>query len=292
MDIITEYENGGTKVKIFNDGTKIREIVNSTPPLFPESIDIKITNYCDLGCAYCHESSTTEGKHGDLDKLLDILSCLPKGVECAYGGGNPLSHPNILDFFKKTKERGLINNLTVNQGHVGVYYKTLEYLIKNELVYGIGISITSNQWKYISKLLEISDNIVFHVIAGVNDVSVIDKLRELTPIPKVLILGYKDWGFGVNWRTKEVDDNMKKWYIYLPTMIGKCVLSFDNLGIEQLNIKRFFTKNKWDTFYMGDDFVYTMYIDAVKQEYSPTSRNPLRVKFEEKSLLDFFQNKG
>jgi hypothetical protein len=293
MDILYKYNNGNTIVTMYKDGTKVREYDdNVTPkPIFPESIDIKITDYCDMGCKYCHESSTTKGKHGDLDKLLEIIDVLPSGCEISIGGGNPLSHPNLISFLNRTKEKGIINNLTVNQGHLGVYFDTIKYLLENELIYGLGISVISNQWKYVQELTKLTDNIVFHVIAGVNDIGVIDRIKEFKPIPKILILGYKDWGFGVNWRTEEVDNNIWKWYVNLPHMIGKCIISFDNLAIEQLNVKRFFTKDKWDMFYMGDDFVFTMYIDAVKQEFSPTSRNPMRISFSETNLLDFFKNK-
>lgn len=63
MTIINTYKNGNTSVTLYNDGTKVREYEGTPNIVHPESIDVKITNYCDLGCAYCHESSTTEGKH-------------------------------------------------------------------------------------------------------------------------------------------------------------------------------------------------------------------------------------
>src|ERR1035437_2383469 len=98
IDQIASYKNGNTIVTIFNDGTKIREYNDIPEIIHPESIDIKITNYCDMGCFYCHESSTTNGVHADLDKLLKVINELPAGVELAIGGGNPLSHPNLVDF--------------------------------------------------------------------------------------------------------------------------------------------------------------------------------------------------
>jgi hypothetical protein len=49
-----------------------------------------------------------------------------------------------------------------------------------------------------------------------------------------------------------------------------------------------FTTEGWDKFYMGDDFCFTMYIDAVKQEYAPTSRDANRMSFDEISLTDYF----
>lgn len=287
MKPITKYQNGNTIVTIMTDGTKIREYENIPEILHPESIDIKITDHCDMGCAYCHESSTTKGVHGDLTKLLEVIHELPAGVELAIGGGNPLSHPNLVEFLQVLKAKGIIANLTVNQGHLKPYQDMITYLIKDELVKGVGISITNNNFNYIKPLLSITDNIVYHLIAGVNNVDIVDKLIELGNC-KVLILGYKLFGFGVNYHNKDVDMKLKQWYKKLPTFIGKCTLSFDNLAIEQLKVKRLFTHDGWNKFYMGDDFCFTMYIDAVKQEYAPTSRSNERKSFTECSLLEYF----
>jgi hypothetical protein len=287
MGQIAKYQNGNTTVTIMNDGTKIREYENTAEVLHPESIDVKITDYCDMGCAYCHESSTTKGVHADLDKLLEVISELPAGVELAIGGGNPLSHPHLIEFLQALKAKGIIANLTVNQGHLKTFQDMIIYLIKDELVKGVGISITSNNFNYIKPLLEITDNIVYHIIAGVNKVEVVEKLIELGKC-KVLVLGYKLFGFGVKYHSKEVDSELKRWYKNLPTFLGKCTLSFDNLAIEQLKVKRLFTHEGWNKFYMGDDFCFTMYIDAVKQEYAPTSRSKNRKSFTEYSLTNYF----
>ncbi len=288
MSEIAKYINGNTTVTILNDGTKIREYEDTADIVHPESIDVKITNYCDMGCTYCHESSTTSGVHGDLNKLLEIISELPAGVELAIGGGNPLSHPDLVKFLESLKQKGLIANITVNQGHLKTFQDLLIYLIKEELVKGVGISITNNNFNYIKPLLEITDNVVYHLIAGVNKVEVIDQLIQLGNC-KVLLLGYKYFGFGVNHHSKEVDECIKSWYKNLRNVIEKCSVSFDNLAIEQLKVKRLFTKEGWEQFYMGDDFIFTMYIDAVKQEFAPTSRSSKRKSFNDYSLIEYFK---
>lgn len=287
MEFPVKYQNGNTFVSIHSDGTKVREYSGQPSVAHPESIDVKITDYCDMGCNYCHESSTTSGIHGDLDKLLHILSGLPAGVELAIGGGNPLSHPGLVKFLQKLKTRGIIANLTVNQGHLKTYQGLLTYLIKEELVHGLGISITSNNFTYVKPLLELTRNIVYHLIAGVSKVEVVEKLMELGEC-KVLLLGYKLFGFGVRHHSSVVDSELKRWYKALPGLLGKCTISFDNLAIEQLKVKRLLTHDGWEKFYMGDDFCFTMYIDAVKQEYAPTSRSSDRASFNSFSLIDYF----
>ncbi len=284
---IAQYQNGNTLVSIFEDGTKIREYENIPLIIHPESIDVKITDYCDMGCLYCHESSTTKGTHGDLDKLLEVITDLPAGVELAIGGGNPLSHPDLLDFLTELKKRGIIANLTINQGHLKTFNDLIVYLIKEDLVKGIGISITNNNYNYIKPLLQLTNNIVYHVIAGVNKIEVLENLIGLGKC-KVLILGYKAFGFGIDYLNPEVNINLKEWYKKLPSFLNRCTLSFDNLAIEQLRVKRLFTHEGWSKFYMGDDFCFTMYIDAVKQEFAPTSRSNKRKSFSDYSLLEYF----
>lgn len=287
--MLATYQNGNTTVTILKDGTKIREYEGTPEVIHPESIDVKITDYCDMGCPYCHEGSTVKGNHADLNKLLDVISELPSGVELAIGGGNPLSHPDLILLLQILKEKGFIANITVNQRHLNTFQDMLVYLIKEDLVKGVGISITSNNFTYVKPLLEITDNVVYHLIAGVSKVEIVNDLIALGKC-KVLILGYKKFGLGIDYHTKKVDEELKRWYRYLPGLLGKCTLSFDNLAIEQLKVKRLFTHEGWDKFYMGDDFCFTMYIDAVKQEYAPTSRSKNRKSFSEYSLLDYFRN--
>ena len=91
-NVIASYKNGNTQVTILSDGTKIREFEETPEIEFMESIDVKITNYCDLNCPFCHEQSSVNGKHADIDKLIQLLddANLPRGIELSIGGGKRL----------------------------------------------------------------------------------------------------------------------------------------------------------------------------------------------------------
>lgn len=57
-ELLAKYDNGPVRVKIYDDGTKIREWDETkygyAPKLeFPESFDCKITNVCNMGCPFC-----------------------------------------------------------------------------------------------------------------------------------------------------------------------------------------------------------------------------------------------
>lgn len=292
-NILYSYENGNTTVTILNDGTKIREYESISSILFPESIDLKITNYCDLGCSWCHENSTVDGKHCNIENILNLLSeaNFPKGIELAIGGGNPLAHPDLIQLLYELKNMGFICNITVNQKHLKKYLGLLINLINSDLIKGLGISINSNNYKEIKILKQLTDNIVYHLIIGINPLNEINDLIELGK-PKILLLGYKTFGRGKEFFNENIAKNINHWKTYLPKYIGKCLLSFDNLAIEQLNLKRLFTEEGWKTFYMGDDFTYTMYIDAVNEEYAPTSRSYERVNFNNMALLEYFGSRN
>jgi len=286
-----KYKNGNVDVTILKDGTKIRKFDGDPAIRFPESIDCKITNYCDMNCQYCHEESDVNGKHADLYVLKQHLLDLPSGIEIAIGGGNPLSHPDLVTFLNWLRNRGIIPNLTVNQNHISQYHDLLITLLTNEFIFGLGISITNDNFDVIKDLMKYSNNIVFHLIIGIHDIDILNKFNEL-PYNKTLLLGYKTFGNGVDYYEKKsvlIKNNIDRWYKYLPKYFNTHHFSFDNLAIEQLKIKRYFTEKGWNQFYMGDDFTNTMYIDAVEQQFAPTSRSPERTSFKDISLIEYFQ---
>jgi hypothetical protein len=293
MNLLNEYRNGDYWFSLFDDGTLLKKTVSKNPKCdFPSSIDVKITNYCDLGCSYCHESSTTKGIHGDLNQLIDKLSILPKGIELALGGGNTVSHPDLIPFLEKLNELGFNPNITVNQGHLVSHKDILTHIIKNKLVKGVGISLTSNNYRIIKPYFELTDNIVFHIICGVHTTDVVDTLINHFKTPKILILGYKQFGFGVQYYNDDVKKMISDWYIKLNKYTGKdgLTLSFDNLSIEQLNVKRLFSDEGWDKFFMGEDGTHSMYIDAVKQTFAKTSRSSERTNWNTTNVIDYFKS--
>lgn len=83
------YQNGNYDVKIYSDGTKVRTTEDDEfIAQFPENIDCKITNKCDMGCAFCHENSVVDGLHGNINH--PILSTLHPGQEIACLDGETI----------------------------------------------------------------------------------------------------------------------------------------------------------------------------------------------------------
>lgn len=298
MDLLHSYVNGNTTVELFDDGTKIRTYEGKPNAIHPESIDVKITDYCDAGCNYCHEQSTKAGKHCDMFSLLHQLLLLPAGVEIAIGGGNPLSHPDLLNFLNVIKPRGIVANITINEKHLLPYQDLIIKLASEKLVNGIGISYASKtRLKYLEPIMKVSDNVVFHMIMGINDVNQIEDInsfcKDNNKPCKILVLGYKQYGFGLNYYLKNsfIEQNKYQWFIKLAKFFKQenITLSFDNLAIKQLELKRFFTDEAWDKFFMGNDGEFTCYMDAVKKEFAKSSTSKERVSFNDSNIIDFFK---
>lgn len=298
--ILNTYTNGNHKVTIYSDGTKIKETIDPKADHFtydfPENFDIKITDQCDGGCAYCHENSTVNGKHGDLKALEPMIATLQAGTECAVGGGNALAHPDLVWFLERLKEQGVIANITINQRHLRPYKDLICKIVGDGLVHGIGISLTdasnTDDFAFIDTL---GNNVVIHTIAGI--------LSENDVAPlfgrKILILGYKDLRRGhtlLEKQSEEIQANIK-WLQSLLVRIGSTninpfkVISFDCLGIEQLNPKAMLdiSDARYETLFQGSDTdvkdadgnisCATMYIDVPNMQVARMSTAALDKRY-------------
>ena len=279
---LASYQNGGYLVEVFSDGTKIRAEVDArVPPVMPEQMDLKITDWCDAGCAWCHEKSTVKGQHCDVDRTLALLSKLPAGGEIAIGGGDPLSHPEFERLVRGLRRMGLIPSVTVNGRHFERSRALLEKLTSEGQLFGVGISYHDSipDWDY--------EHTVLHLIAGVNPPSVLNGTKKRL---KVLLLGYKQFGRGKKLfeiRGQQVQDTISAWYRELFVVAQNHHISFDNLAIEQLKPQRVFKDAQtYKQQYMGPEGQFSMYVDAVTETFALSSYSPDR--FEWSNMQDMF----
>lgn len=272
MNLLGVYKNGNFATKIFSDGTKIRETEDDEfIPEFAENMDIKISNYCDMGCKFCHEGSTKNGKHGDVlnQKFIETLHPYQ---EVALGGGDATSHPDLIPFLHKLKDRKVIVNMTVNQQHFEQKQELIKKLVDGKLIYGLGVSLVNPTDEFIS-LIQQYPNAVIHVINGILKPSDVEMLSDKNL--KMLILGYKQLRRGGEWYSEDHENIIIK-QMWLKENLGGIierfkVVSFDNLAIDQLEVKRLMSQEEWDEFYMGDDGSMTYYIDMVEQKFARSS---------------------
>ena len=276
-----KYKNGNHYVYI-NDknGTKIRETIDENAiefiSDFADSVDFKITNKCFNGCAFCHEKSTPDGLEGKVEdwKFLDTLHPY---TEMAIGGGDVLTYDGLYDLLEILKSKHIYANITISQNNI--YNDKIDYLVKNNLVKGIGVSLYGYNENDISRIKSLPNTVV-HLINGVTACEA--SFNQLADKDlKILVLGYKTFGRGVDYikdkansyvydEMKWVEQNIEDY------MTRFKVVSFDNLAVEQLKLKDKLTEEQWKMFYGGDDGTHTFYIDGVNKQFAKSSTSEER----------------
>lgn len=234
----------------------------------------------------CYEGCSKRGRHADIKKFINdknsFLYTLHEGSELALNGNEPL-HPDLELLLNFCKERNILANLTVQENTLIKHKEQIEKLLKDKLIHGIGIS----PCQYSDDLINFCKNYptaVIHTIAGITTMEQYQKLMDQDL--KILILGYKDFGRGITYASKhdgiieklicDLSNNLKDFPNHFK------VVSFDNLAIEQLDVKSILTEKQWETFYRGNDGNHTLYIDLVRETFA---KNSIQPKENRKALL-------
>jgi hypothetical protein len=114
---------------------------------------------------------------------------------------------------------------------------------------------------------------VIHTINGILTKEDVEKLSDFGL--KILILGYKNLGRGISYNkhySQKVADNQNWLNDHLAELPNHFkVVSFDNLAIEQLNVRRILSDEEWDSFYLGDEGTASMYVDLVTGKFGVSS---------------------
>lgn len=287
------WKNGNTTVTIDPDtGTRKIECADDAFKLeFPFNIDIRVSTQCSFGynpktgkaiCDFCHESAIVNGVEADYDVLWSKLECLPAGLELAVGC-NQFSD-KLISFFEKCKHHGFIVNITVNQGHIKRDAAIIKHLIDTNTIKGLGISYRERLKFDVPEFINEYPHTVWHVINGIDNLENVVALANFG-VKKLLILGEKDFGFNAG-RVQIKSYNHVKWFREFHQLFKLFeVVSFDNLGVQQLRVNRF-VKN-WDEVYQHE---HSCYINAAEGYFAPSSRSLQKVDWNMMTLPTFFQS--
>lgn len=283
MKLLGRYKNGNTTCTIFSDGTRICQTEDDEFNYeFPLNIDVTITTKCDGGCPFCYMDCNMNGVHADLNQAW--VDTIHPYTEVAING-NDLSHPGLMDFLVKLRDRNVIVNMTVNQKHFMQHINLLHILTDNNLIKGLGVSLVNPTEEFIAQVKRFP-NAIIHVINGVlmpTDVEVMSN-KGL----KLLILGYKKLRRGEDWYYEDHENIVvKQWWLQdnIKDMITKFdVVSFDNLALKQLpQVRELLTDEEWEEFYAGDDGSCSMFVDMVNKTFARSSTTQLDTS---QSILD------
>lgn len=106
------------------------------------AIEFNLTEHCNLSCTHCdHASPVMPTKFADLKSFtqdVEVLSTALQAREFKFVGGEPLLHPQLLDFLKVAKDTQIANRLVLVTNGV-LLHKAPDELW--ELIDGMWISI-------------------------------------------------------------------------------------------------------------------------------------------------------
>ena len=287
-NILGRYKNGNYNVTIFEDGTKIRETIdpNATEfiPEFAENVDIQLTDKCSQGCSFCYANCTKNGEHGKID--YEFLKHLHPFTEVALNG-NDCDHPDLSELLDLLHKQQIFANITVNQNQFMSNISKLKDWTNKHLIRGIGVSLIKPDEEFFSAIKEF-DNLVVHTVLGVTSFTDYRALSERNA--KVLVLGFKNKGRGVNYKViHNLNENSLEMYGDFLMSLPFKVLSFDNLALEQAHIKESVSEEVWNLHYMGDDGQFTFFINLVNGTFAKNSCVNTSYPIENKSIDDMFK---
>lgn len=186
-DTVWRLFNPDTGNKIYFDFSKDKKPIENYIPKYPELIDLKITDYCNKGCAYCYQNSTPKGKHADLEVIRAFATKCKKYelLEVAIGGGEPTLHPYFYEIVKIFKDRDIVVNIS-----------TRDYALKQGDITAVGFSIDSHKEAMEVLHYNASFKKVFHYIPDLYPVAELERILKICDYKTILLLGVKDTGRG------------------------------------------------------------------------------------------------
>lgn len=265
----------GSKIRISFDDFSVNPVEKS---VYPELIDIKITDNCLFNCKFCYQDSKPDGFHSN--RLMDYVELLKslRIFEVAIGGGEPTRHPHFLDFIKEIVHSGITPNFTT---------RDIEWLKTNitlnlslfKTIGGIGVSITDSNPEVIDrKLNELekiremfgytwpAPEIVIHYVMGLNtEAEMLNFLEKVRASGfGVLLLGRKTNGRGMEGPTHSYDN-----WIQIVKNLNMRVAIDTKLAAEYS--KQLVASKIPAYMFTVSEGKFSMYIDAVNNTIGPSS---------------------
>ena len=149
----------------------------------PETIDIKINEWCDFGCPYCYmNSKKTTKAEMSVERLTQILKSFnPLPYQIAFGGGEPTAHSDFVNVLKETRALNVVPNFTT-AGHL-----FNDKIINAANDYCGGIAVTYHSFKgirwfhdtYVNWRNNFRKQLNVHLIADAGVVENLNALREI-----------------------------------------------------------------------------------------------------------------
>lgn len=307
-NIVCRYDEEKDYWTIFDqtNGNKIRmtfkekpQEVNIDKSSAPELVDMKITEYCPFGCDFCYESSTTKGRHASIQNIYRIAHALSEleVFEVALGGGEPTLHPEFKQIIKILREHGMVPNFTTRNIHIFDDFDMLKTVIDNcgaiavsvqnpKEVEELAAKLMNNCMHGVAQYREKPIKINVHIVLGTMDEftfrQTINACKTFHLQPT--ILGYKNYGFGINYKPEPYKDWFVQWMKNVNER-GDISVSVDTLVIQEFK-EELNDIGISPLLYTDKDGAFSCYIDAVQMTMAACSYTDEKYPFD-KDEYDF-----
>lgn len=178
----------------------------------PELVDVKITDYCDIGCAYCYQGSTTEGKHAKIEDVRLLARELFKAgvLEVAIGGGEPTRHPQFVEILEIFNAHGIVANFTTRDLSFFKDEELRERIFAASKSIAVSVSSGAQIDQAKASYQELGDRygvgpMSFQYVMGTASDPEFQNMmkKSIKEHLNLTLLGYKDSGRGLAWREGE-----------------------------------------------------------------------------------------
>ena len=278
----------GAKVRIrFDDRAPLPEHVSNLPSSRPSLVDVKITDQCPFQCSYCYQASLPTGKPASLLTIARVATMLGKAgvMEVALGGGEPTLHPDFVSVLTVFEQNGIVPNFTTRNlawlrkdelastilGKTGSFAVSVDSLDEAKKAWGLWNDYHARNGIHRSWG---PSKMSFQMVAGAvpqAELKAILKWATSSEMgwsgPPLTLLGYKDVGFGGQWRGNrtEVLDAQTSWVEMvggIENMRGT-VLRIDTALAESAR-EKLLALGISDRVFHTTEGSTSMYVDAVK----------------------------
>lgn len=284
---IYDSENDDFVLQNVYNGDKIRISFNSnqktTKSSFPELVDLKITDYCNYGCVFCYQSSTKEGKHASLVNIEKTIKMLSNSgtMEIAIGGGEPTSHPNLLQILQTIKNHNMMACFTTKNFNMHES-ADFEDILKttNSIAFSCNSIAEIEKVQLIKEAMLVVDTyprpvvyiqMIPELMSDVNFDKALQYVSDKMFKTPVTLLGYKDFGFGESYKPKNKFAN-SEWIKTIKKYSNKNGIKF---GIDSVLVSKWkqeLINNNVDPLALvGEEGKFSCYLDAVNMTIHKSS---------------------
>lgn len=245
----------------------------------PELVDVKITDACRHGCAYCYQGSTPEGKHADKHYLSQLFWALNqlKVFEVAIGGGEPTQHPDFAEILRDAKGKfPAVNLTTFRVSNLREHEKAIR-----ENVSSIGLSVTSSTdikeaWAWNNDVGFKGPRITLQLVAGMTGQNSARLLEQADALGiGYTLLGFKHHFRGVTYKKRTegwIEPFLREKFARdKHASFGADSVFVNQYGhiLDELGIPRVVRVSK--------EGAFSCYVDAVEQYLAPCSYTEHRI---------------